>query len=669
MSTLRLKVSKNYLRQVKNSFSDNFDLIKYQVGIVKSKLIFPNSNEYFDNETKIMTEREKKEKYEEIINKNISSLDLWPFGDNYPLVSIIITNRNGLLGLKKLFTNFKENIQYPSYEILLIDNGLTDDSIIFLAELKESISLKIIKNLEDNSFSKNNNNAVKSAQGEYILLLNSSLEPTYGWLNQMVQTALKSEDTGVIGAKLVYSDFSNSVYKGNSFKVHQIGTAFNEEPDDSFSTYNMGEGLEPFDTDCNSEYLRASFSNSALLIKKEKYLEVKGLDEAYNNGYEDIDLCLKLQKRGYKNILSPHALFFHYESAKLKKNEFEGQIKNRKLFNQKWNQYLLENLLKDKLNNGKLLSLKPLKIAFIVSEYGKEASAGDYFTALEFGEALQKFGWTISFLSRKGPGYWYKIGNDVDVLISLLDIYDPRRIKCSNKSLIKIAWPRNWFDRWVSHPGFLGYNLVFAPSKTALEYIKEKSGQKPFLLPIATNPGKFNGKVSKQKKYTSDYCFTGSYWNDPRDIMETLDPEEIPFQFKLYGKNWDKIDKFKKYYQGFVNYSNLPEVYASTKIVIDDANRATKNYGAVNSRVYDAIAVGVLVLTNGEKGSKETFNGKLPVFRSKEELNHLITYYLSNEDERIRKVKELQNFVLESHTYHNRANTMKQILEQYIKDT
>ncbi len=308
---------------------------------------------------------------------------------------------------------------------------------------------------------------------------------------------------------------------------------------------------------------------------------------------------------------------------------------------------------------------KPLKIAFAVTESGKNASAGDYFTALELGEALKKFGWEISFLPRNGKGYWYKVDADVDVLVSMLDIFDPRRIRSSNNALIKIAWPRNWFDRWVSNPGFKNYNIIYAPSKLALEYINERSNKKPILFPIATNTSRFNDDIPPKEEYLCDYCFTGSYWNNPRDIMEMLEPEKIPYEFKLFGKNWEKIDKFKKYYQGFINYSNMPKVYASTKIVIDDANKATIKYGAVNSRVFDALACGTLVLTNGKKGAEDTFNGKLPVFNTKMELNHLIEYYLSNNAERTAKIEELKNFVLLNHTYNNRADIFKENLDSY----
>ena len=310
---------------------------------------------------------------------------------------------------------------------------------------------------------------------------------------------------------------------------------------------------------------------------------------------------------------------------------------------------------------------KTLKIAFIVTEIGENASAGDYFTAFELGESFKKLGWHVGFLPKNGSKYWYEIDEKFDVVISLLDIYDPRRIISTNKSIVKIAWPRNWFDRWVSHPGFPNYDIVFAPSKVAVEYIKNRTDKIPFLLPIATNPERFNGNIKPKKEFICDYCFTGSYWNDPRDIMEMLEPAELPYNFKLYGKNWDNILKFKDYYQGFVNYSKLPEIYASTKIVIDDANRATKKYGAVNSRVFDALACGTLVVTNGALGAAETFNGKLPVFKSKKELNHLIDYYLSNDDERNRKIRELQQYVLDNHTYINRAHTVKEILEEYSR--
>ncbi len=147
-----------------------------------------------------------------------------------------------------------------------------------------------------------------------------------------------------------------------------------------------------------------------------------------------------------------------------------------------------------------------------------------------------------------------------------------------------------------------------------------------------------------------------------------LNPASMPYNFKLYGKNWNCFPEFKKYYQGFVQYSDLPKVYASTKIVIDDVNRGAKNFGSVNSRVYDALATGSLVITNGALGAKEIFKNKLPVWESKKDINNLIEYYLTNEDERKAKVKVLQKIVMKDHTYQNRAESIKEIINLNLRN-
>ncbi|OPX57798.1 MAG: hypothetical protein A4E25_02175 [Methanobacterium sp. PtaB.Bin024] len=321
----------------------------------------------------------------------------------------------------------------------------------------------------------------------------------------------------------------------------------------------------------------------------------------------------------------------------------------------------------DKLNSNYLFSDKPLKVAFVVTETGDDSSAGDYFTARSLGKGFQKFGWEISYLSRVEADDWYFVERDVDVLISLLDAYDVRKVRCKNNLLIKMAWPRNWLDRWIFYyPDFADFDLVMATSETACRYIEDKTGRDTFLLPLATDPEIFNSQVEKDARWKCDYCFTGSFWNDPREIVDTLDPESLPYTFKLYGKNWEEFEKFKPYYEGFVPHQKMPEIYRSTKVVVDDANRVTKEYGSVNTRVFDAVASGVLVVTNGDIGAEETFKGILPVYRSTKELNDLLSYYLSNEKERLAKIRELEEFVLSNHTFDHRAQKIKEILEAYI---
>lgn len=69
----------------------------------------------------------------------------------------------------------------------------------------------------------------------------------------------------------------------------------------------------------------------------------------------------------------------------------------------------------------------------------------------------------------------------------------------------------------------------------------------------------------------------------------------------------------KLLYRGFVKYDELPSVYAQSRLVIDDANHQTKTWGAANSRVFDALAAGCLIITNSQSVSDEVFGDLLPV--------------------------------------------------------
>lgn len=648
-SKLKHRFSNNQkLRHIKNSLQDDLDAIKHSIKHNKTQNK-PSENKI----APILSESEKKEKYKEIIEQNSLQMDFNDFQGNNPLISIIVIGECS----EELLKNFDENTGYNKYEIIL--DKLNKD---LYTDFKENLNLV----LNDGIDSEILNHTVKQANGEYILFLNGHIKTTKGWLNRMVETALNS-DAAIVGNRIIFGNIKQiNAETDYSCRIMSTGIGFKKGPDDLYEPYYLDEGLEPLINGNLSTELRAAVSINSMLVKKDKFLEVKGLAD-FPSPYREADLCLKIHEKGQNIVYNPNSILILEESPEtgVKDSKFKD-VKFHKIFKEKWDQYLNKNVLIDKVDGTEIFTKEPLRITFLVTEIGKDASAGDYFTSLEFGESLKKMGWEINYLARNGSDYWYNIDDKVDIIISLLDIYDPRRIKSSNRSLIKIGWPRNWFDRWVSHPGFTTYDIILTPSKTAGNYVQQHRNIKPFILPLATNSDKFNNHIIPEDDYICDYCFTGSYWKYTREIENMLDPDSLPYNFKLYGKNWDKSEKFKQYYQGFKNYSNLPKIYASTKLVIDDANTATKQYGSVNSRVFDALAAGAMVITNGAIGAEEIFNGELPVFNSKDELNGLINKYLKDEKERLLKVQKLQKMVKENHTYDNRAFSLKEIIKGYV---
>lgn len=103
-------------------------------------------------------------------------------------------------------------------------------------------------------------------------------------------------------------------------------------------------------------------------------------------------------------------------------------------------------------------------------------------------------------------------------------------------------------------------------------------------------------------------------------------------------------------------------MYDKVKIVVDDANHVTMPWGSVNSRVFDALSSGALVITNGLLGSQETFQGRLPTYSTSAELTELIRYYLQNDDIRKKLIEELSQLVRKEHSYMKRGEEFAGVL-------
>ena len=286
--------------------------------------------------------------------------------------------------------------------------------------------------------------------------------------------------------------------------------------------------------------------------------------------------------------------------------------------------------------------------------------AGDYFTALELANQLVAlFPCECAFLEHVAENQYNLAG--FDVLIAMRDDYDPRRITNAPPHLLTIAWLRNWFDRFGGREEALFFDCVWASSPLACAHLEKALGKPVPLVPIATNWDRFQtGKADPALQ--CDYVFTGSYWGVNREIVQMLDPSGLPFTFAIYGAGWEGAPHLAPFSRGPLPYARMPDVYASTRLVIDDANHVTKAWGAVNSRVYDALAAGALVVTNGRSGSEAMFDGQLPTYSSPQELEDLLWMYLENEEARLAKVAELRAIVRKRHTYKHRASAVGSII-------
>lgn len=362
-----------------------------------------------------------------IIDTNKALLSNYEF-DKEPLVSIIILNRNGLNHLKRLFKDFDKKTNYSNYEIIIVDNASQDESVSYLKSL--DLPIMIIENDVNVSFSKGNNDAAKIANGEYLLLLNNDIEPTYGWLNEMVGCMLNNDNVGSVGAKLLFPYYEDMKDQGKSYCIQHAGVKFREER----TPYVYGPYHENifstlvFSSDVNHQKEVISNTAACLLVPKDVYLDLGGLDESYFYGYEDIDFAFKLYKNNYKSIFNPFALLFHHESATRVEDEDEKNrlnYENIMVFYNKWGDYLFREILIDKINQNHFITDKKLDISII--------SKNDEFIS-KLVKDLNNKGFNLKLIPNLNN---FDIGKDCDILISNDKNYDVDKI-VSRLNIIKV---------------------------------------------------------------------------------------------------------------------------------------------------------------------------------------------------------------------------------------
>ena len=367
-----------------------------------------------------------------IIDTNKAFLSNYEF-ESEPLVSIIILNRNGLGHLQRLFEDFDKKTNYSNYEIIVVDNASCDESVEYLHSL--DLPITVIENSENVSFSKGNNDAAKIANGEYLLLLNNDIEPTYGWLNELVGCMLNNDNVGAVGAKLIFPYYEDMKNQGKSFTIQHAGVKFREERTPYvYGPYheNMFSTLI-FSSDSNHQREVISNTAACLLVPKSLYLELDGLDEAYFYGYEDIDFAFKLYQNNYKSIFNPFALLFHHESAtrvedKAEKNRLNYE--NIMYFYNKWGDFIFKEMLKDKINQNHFFTDKKIDISIV--------SKSDEFINKLVKDFNAK-GFNVKLIPNINN---LDIGEDCDILISNDENYDINNI-ISRLNLIKVLVSNN----------------------------------------------------------------------------------------------------------------------------------------------------------------------------------------------------------------------------------
>ncbi|HAX4944186.1 TPA: glycosyltransferase family 2 protein, partial [Escherichia coli] len=231
----------------------------------------------------------------------------YPIPAPAPLVSLLIPTRDRRSLTETAVRSILEKSTYTNFEILILDNGSVEaDTLDFFRDIQlEDRRVKVLAYDFPFNYSAINNFGARHAKGSVIGLVNNDVEVINPeWLTEMVSQCLRPE-IGCVGAKLYYSN-DTLQHGGVILGIGGVGghshKHFPRHHPGYFSRLLLTQSLSAVTAAC-------------LLVRKEIFEKVSGLDEKnLTVAFNDVDFCLEVRKAGYRNLWTPYAELYHYES-------------------------------------------------------------------------------------------------------------------------------------------------------------------------------------------------------------------------------------------------------------------------------------------------------------------------------------------------------------------
>lgn len=254
----------------------------------------------------------------------------------WPLVSIVVPNRDGAAMLRRLLAGLRARTDYPRFELILVDNASTDDSLDLVRRVDVSFPISILANAHNESFSEACNQGAELARGELLLFLNNDIEPFEdGWLSELVacHRRVMSRPAGATSSTLVCPDDEHSVRFAYGYGVQHRGLVFREERRMLVPALRGWES-DPLDDRLGEDEHPGAVAAACMMVEREAFERVAGFSHGYVYGAEDIDLCLKLRSAGYDVRCSGRSVVIHHPVSTRRTNPFEEE-RARKLANRR----------------------------------------------------------------------------------------------------------------------------------------------------------------------------------------------------------------------------------------------------------------------------------------------------------------------------------------------
>lgn len=298
------------------------------------------------------------------------------------------------------------------------------------------------------------------------------------------------------------------------------------------------------------------------------------------------------------------------------------------------------------------------KLLVVTSTDDLTMSRGDLYVALGLAKYLRRLGWGITLWPTEKYAEQSPAG--FHAAIVMIETFIPGLIHPDTQV---IAWVRNWTERWAALPYLDLFAQLWCSSEASATRMREVYSGPVEVVPLATDAELFH-PVDTPREATA--VTTANFWGVDRGLIAALKNLAAQEKVTWFGKN-------SRFLQGLpagidhrdtIDYFSLPWVYSTWQFVIDDVIEAAAVYGTQNSRLFDALSCGALVVSNTSNGLAELGLDELPTYSGPEDLARVIGTLRESTEETAARTERLRAVVLERHTYEVRAAFVSELLRR-----
>lgn len=204
------------------------------------------------------------------------------------------------------------------FEIIVVDDASRDSTPRMLAGYGDRI--RVVTHFQNKAFATSCNDGAAVARGEYLVFLNNDTIPFPGWLDALIRCAQEHPHVGIVGSKLLFPDGT----------IQHAGMVFCQD----YQPRHIYVGFPADHPAVNKTRQMQAVTGACMLLPRSVFTATGGFDPLFVNGYEDVDLCLRVNALGYEVWYCPTSELVHLEGVS--EGRFKYETFSALEFHKKW---------------------------------------------------------------------------------------------------------------------------------------------------------------------------------------------------------------------------------------------------------------------------------------------------------------------------------------------